>query len=447
MAGFVGLASGLPFIVTTRWYDFYYWPKIVVLYSLLLELTVVALLTDRARWLESVRSPLGRALLVWLGAVTASTVLSVAPLQSLVGADYRYEGLWTWLAYGTIVAGVASTFITAARIRLLLTALLIAAAGMAGLGLVQHFGWAPVPPDPLRVDWTRAWGTTGNPVALGGYLVLLLPVAISLYAYDPRPGWRWVFGALVVLLCAALVATRTRAAWGALVVGAGAWAAASDPHRLRGAVRPLLVLVILLAAVTPAVLLTGTVIRPAASVTGPAAPSLAAQVSSRQTAQQRAFLWWTTVPLVWQRPLLGWGPETLGEIFPAYKSPEFLRLFPEAQQMRLTVDRPHNDLLQQALSTGLLGLAGYVWLWATIFRAAWRTARFERIHESPTGVFPGLLGGVVAYFCQLQFSFNYVSVAPVFWTVVGILAALEAHGLREGSLTVLNFPFDGRTRE
>jgi putative inorganic carbon (HCO3(-)) transporter len=424
VGGFAGLAACLPFIVTTWWYDFYYWPKVVVLYAALLVLTSIALLTDRNHWLRSLQSPVGVALVAWLGALIASTLLSVDPLLSLVGADYRYEGLWTWLAYGAIVAGVASSFVTTSRIRLCLAAILLAAAVMAVLGLLQHFGLSPVPTDLLRAGWTRAWGTTGNPLALGAYLVLLLPVAISFYVHDTRPGWRWVYGGLVVLLYAALLATRTRAAWGALAVGAAVWAAASGPGRLRAAARPLVLLAILLAAVTPAVLLTGPVTKPAGAV----------PLSSRGSADQRAFLWRTTAPLVFRRPLLGWGPETLAEVYPAYKSPEFPRLFPEAQMQTLVVDRPHNDLLQQALSSGLVGLGFYVWLWVTIFQTVVRTARAERIGWTSAGLSAGLLGGIVAYFCQLQLSFSYVSVAPVFWSLVGLVLAL---GRAPGSETTV----------
>ncbi len=424
--GFVGLAACLPFIVTTWWYDFYYWPKIVVLYAALLALTPIALLTDRDHWLRSLRSPVGVALLAWLGALTASTLLSANPLLSLVGADYRYEGLWTWLAYGAIVAGVASSFVTTSRIRLCLGAILLAAAVMAVLGLLQHFGLSPVPTDLLRAGWTRAWGTTGNPLALGAYLVLLLPVAISFYVHDTRPGWRWVYGGLVILLYAALLATRTRAAWGALVVGTAVWAAASGSGRLRAAARPLVLLAVLLAAVTPAVLLTGPVT--------PLAFSPAVPVSSRGSADQRAFLWRTTAPLVFQRPVLGWGPETLGDVYPAYKSPAFPRLFPEAQMQTLVVDRPHNDLLQQAISTGLVGLGLYVWLWVMIFQTVGRSACAERLGRTSAGVAAGLLGGMVAYFCQLQLSFSYVSVAPVFWSLVGLALAL---GQASGSETAI----------
>ncbi len=426
--GVIALVACLPLIVVTRWYDYYYWPKIFVLYGAVGALSVAALQMEGDRWLRGLGSPAGAALAGWLGILTVSTLMSVNPLLSLVGEDYRYEGLLTWLAYGAVVALVAGTLFSARRIRVFLAVLLTAATVMAVLGLLQRWGFTPVPEDALRVDlmkgMPRAWGTTGNPLALGAYLVLLLPVTVSLYAREARLGRRCLLAAATALMYAALVATVARAAWGALLFGLAVWAAATGLSRLRAAAGPLILLGILLAAITPPVLYGGPV--------GHAGPA-AGHVPDPGGAVQRMFLWRTVAPQGLQRPVLGWGPETLAGIYPGYEDPQFKDVFPEARTQRLVVDRPHNDLLQQAVATGLLGLAVYAWFWFTLFRTGWWFARGDHERAAlrpaaapgvPPGLAAGLLGGFAAYFAQLQFSFSYVSVAPVFWALVGTLLAL-----------------------
>jgi O-antigen ligase len=410
--GLIAVSACLPLVVNPAWYDFYFWPKVQVLYGAAALLTALAVRRDRLRWLDPLRSSsTGIALGAWLGLVAAATALSVDPLVSLAGADYRYEGLLTWLAYAAVLALAASAATTVGRARLLLTAVLSAAVVMAGLGLAQHWGLSPVPRDFERMNWTRAWGTTGSPLALGGYLALLLPLPLSLYARGLPSGSRWTYGAAVVLLYAALIATRTRGAWIGFAVGTAVWALATGRARLRESARPLLLLAAALALVTPLVLLSG-----------PHQAAQISQISQRDSAEYREFLWRTTAPLVGRRPLLGWGPETLAQVYPAYGTPEFLRVFPDARRMRIEVDRPHNDFLQQAVSTGLLGLAAYVWLWGTVFRTGWRVARAD---PGGAALASGLLAGCAAYFIQLQFAFSYVSVAPVFWSLVGILLGLS----------------------
>lgn len=413
LGGLALVAALLPLVVNPWWYDVYYWPKVQVLYG------AVALLILTVLWrgeggeiVRALGSPVGIALGAWLGAVVLSTVLSVDPLLSLVGEDYRYEGLLTWLAYGAVIVLSAQTATTPRKIQWLLAAVLASSVVMAVLGLLQYYGWSQVPRDFERTGWWRAWGTTGSPLALGAYLVLLLPLLVGMYARADHPGRRWFLGAVVVLLYAALIATRTRAAWAGLAVGAAVWAVAAGAPVLRRAAGAMTVLGLALAAVTPVVLLTG--------------PLQTAEISERGAAEQRAFLWRTTLPLVWQRPFLGWGPETLSRVYPDYGTPEFQRVFPKAKMMRIEVDRPHSDLLQQAVSTGLLGLGAYVWLWCTLFRAGWQAARGDRgsASDAAGGIAAGLLGGIAGYFLQLQFSFSYVSVAPVFWSLAGVLLAL-----------------------
>lgn len=415
----------LPLVVNPRWYDFYYWPKVQVLYGGVVLLTLLGLWPEgqpaQSRWTWLPRSPLGLAVLAWLGAVTVSTLLSVNLLVSLIGEDYRYEGLLTWLAYGMAVILSGSVLISAERMQRFVGALLLAAAVMAVLGLLQYVGLRPVPVDYSRLGNMRAWGTTGSPLALGAYLVLLLPVAISLYAREPHREWRWGYGGVATLMYAAFVATQTRAAWAAFIVGMAAWMVVTGGRRLREARWALLLLAGVLAAVTPAVLLIGR------------ATSSLPQVSDQRAAQQRAYLWRTVTPLVWQRPLFGWGPETLSQVYPAYKRPEFSEVFPEAKMQRVIVDRPHNDLLQQAVATGLVGLALYGWLWITLFRTARRAARGRAPGSVVSSLAAGLMGGFAAYFFQLQFSFSYVSVAPVFWSLVGMLVALADHPGASGS--------------
>jgi len=413
LAAVAAIVGVVPLAVNPWWYDRYYWPKIQLLYAAtaLGALGALALLCrGRPAPLARLRSPVGLALLAWLAMLTVATVASVDPLTSVVGDDYRYEGLLTWLAYGAAAALAAAALVTAARVRAIVSIALGAAVAISVLGLLQHWGWQPVPTDFERTGWNRAWGTTGNPLALGAYLVLLLPVAASLYAAEPTA--RGVRGAVVVILYAALVASLARGAWGALPVGLVACGAALGSRVLRAAARPLLLLAVCCAVVTPVVLLTGPAQR---------APDRAAVAYS---ANGRWFLWKTSAPLVRERPLLGWGPETLATTYPAYGTPQFFAVYPGARTTTLIVDRPHNDLLQQAIATGLVGLAAYLWLWAALVRTAWRAARTGRT-PGAAALGAGLFGGFVAYFAQLQVLFSYVSVAPVFWVLVGVLLALD----------------------
>jgi O-antigen ligase len=422
----VGAAAAvLPFVVVPAWYDPYYWPKVCTLYAAVAVGVLSLLRTDGALWLRDLGAPLRTALGGWLAALGIATALSVDPLLSFVGEDYRYEGFLTWLAYGALAAVSARALRNPRRLHAVLGLILAGAGVMSGIALMQHLGFSPVPVDATRRGWVRAWATTGSPLALGAYLVLLFPLSVALYA-ESRGARRVTYGVLVLALYAAIVATEARADWAALALGVLAWGVAVGRATVGRVVRPLAVLAALCAAVTPAVLQTG-------------APAALGHVSDAGSMTSRLFIWRTAAPLVFERPWFGWGPDTFARVYPAYGTPQFLRVFPEAAMEHIVVDRPHNDLLQQAIAAGAVGLAAYLWLWYTVVRTTWRTAR-ARAHGDhglrrgddrkstlvdPRLLAAGLLGGFVAYLAQLQLSFSYVSVAPLFWLLVGLVAALR----------------------
>jgi O-antigen ligase len=250
-------------------------------------------------------------------------------------------------------------------------------------------------------------------------------LVVALYA-ESRRSRQLAYGVLAVALYAAIIATEARAEWGALGLGLLVWGVTAGKTVVRRAARPLAALAVVCAAATPAVLLTGP-------------PGAVGHVSDAGSAASRLFIWRTAAPLVIERPILGWGPDTLAQIYPAYGTPEFVRVFPEAAMQHIIVDRPHNDLLQQAIAAGLLGLAAYLWFWYSVLRTAWKTARARAYGDhglrrgddrrsplvDPSVIGPGLLGGFAAYFAQLQLSFGYVSVAPLFWVLLGAVAALR----------------------
>lgn len=69
------IAAVVPLIVSTRAYDYYYWPKVQALYAGVAILGILALGTARQRELRAPRSPLVLAMGGWLAALVVSTLL------------------------------------------------------------------------------------------------------------------------------------------------------------------------------------------------------------------------------------------------------------------------------------------------------------------------------------------------------------------------------------
>lgn len=302
----------------------------------------------------------------------------------------------------------------------------IAVAQYYGLDVIRWLGYRPGSPaeamglavnplpgvDAPTVHWTRSYGTLGNPVFLGGYVSLLLPVAVAVALQ--QPGRRWLaYAAASALLYGALVASQTRSAW---VASAGAGLLLLGWVNLaRLGWRRLAVIAAVFAAITVVMALT----RPGAGLSHRAATTVNMTVNMRdQSLRERLYLWKHTLPLIAERPLLGWGFSTLLGRFPDLGSPEYLRVF---GPILVLIDTPHNDVLHIAFSTGLVGLAAYLWVWAAIAMALRGPSRGRSTMPRLDGAF---LASFAAYGVWLQLAWSHMGPANIFWIFAGVAVAL-----------------------
>jgi hypothetical protein len=148
----------------------------------------------------------------------------------------------------------------------------------------------------------------------------------------------------------------------------------------------------------------------------------------------RITIWRATVQLVRERPLLGYGPETLALVFPRVFPPELVFY----QGREFFVDRAHNWVLDWMVSTGFVGLLMYVLVltvWAVLARQALRSAK----HTWQRPLLAGAIAAVGANLTNNLLSFDVTPTATATWMLMGVVAArARARGSRgEGSDTAL----------
>jgi O-antigen ligase/type II secretory pathway pseudopilin PulG len=129
----------------------------------------------------------------------------------------------------------------------------------------------------------------------------------------------------------------------------------------------------------------------------------------------RLHIWRDTLPMILDSPLLGYGPDNFQESFKPYIGQDLETALTSDPHEVLGVDRAHNHLLQLAATTGLLGLAAYLWVFVSYFRNVYRRGGWPLI---------ALSGGVLAYFLQLQTGIDAIDTSVVFWAILGVSVAL-----------------------
>jgi putative inorganic carbon (HCO3(-)) transporter len=247
-------------------------------------------------------------------------------------------------------------------------------------------------------------GLTDNPNNLALMLNLLIPFAAALALTERRPAYRLVAGAAVLLSSAAVVATFSRAGFvtmATLGLIAFVTLVRKRPLAAFGAV---LVLVLAVPLVPQGYRdRLSTIINIQADPTG--------------SAQERWGDFNAAVAIVARNPIVGAGLDQ-----------NVLALNQERGAAWVQV---HNVYLQYAVDLGLPGLALYLWLFASIFRTAWRARRRAAADPSlhdlavvAASVQASLVAfGVAAMFHPVAYHFYFFCVAGVALAVANALGS------------------------
>lgn len=335
-----------------------------------------------------------------------SMLVSIEPLQSLVGSYPEYQGVLALIAYLVVASGAlalladdAEGFFTSLGRALVATVLAV-----CFLAVLQRIGL-----DPIHYRWgvnlPRARSTLGNASNLGLYLVLAMPTLVERIRRERVRVWRYAAAGSVVLGVVVLVWTSSRGAWLGLAAAATAWlvleAVRWSPRiRVRVAVAALGVAIIFVAAV------------------GLAAPDVFARVASSAdlsggSERWRLSVWDSSMRAAFDRPVLGWGPNSLRFVYPLYRNAD---LAEDASDAQIVADA-HNVFVNTAVERGLpASIALAAWLGALLL-AAWRRRDAGNGSLALVAATSSLVAGLVA----LQFHFLTLDTGPLFFCVAGIV--------------------------
>ncbi len=134
-------------------------------------------------------------------------------------------------------------------------------------------------------------------------------------------------------------------------------------------------------------------------------------------ASNRGYIWGRTIPLLKKYIIAGSGPDNYPIVFP---QDDFLTKANVFYDLNTVVDKPHNLYLQIATNTGVLSLLS---LLAVVFIYFIRSLKlYSKITYDSMDKYIGssCLVGVIGYLSAGIFNDSVVSVAPIFWIVLGL---------------------------
>ncbi|MFT9849635.1 O-antigen ligase family protein [Aneurinibacillus sp. REN35] len=142
----------------------------------------------------------------------------------------------------------------------------------------------------------------------------------------------------------------------------------------------------------------------------------------------RVYEWIKTIELIKQKPILGYGLDTLAYYFPQDDPEKAANL----NDSNVVVDKPHNMYLGIAYGAGVISLAAFLML---IVRHLWEHIKwFKSIgNKGRYSLVLSLLLAWCAYLVQALFNDSIIGTAIIFWILFGISVSIIREDLQESN--------------
>ncbi|OPJ59546.1 O-antigen ligase family protein [Clostridium chromiireducens] len=136
----------------------------------------------------------------------------------------------------------------------------------------------------------------------------------------------------------------------------------------------------------------------------------------------RGYIWSRAIPLLKDNLILGSGPDTFVFRFPQN---DLIGLYYAYGTPNTIVDKPHNLYLQIALNEGIIALVAFLGIMIIYIIDSIKLYALKKDYNKPQ-IFGSLTSlGVIGYLFAGIFNDSVVSVAPIFWIVLGVGVALN----------------------
>jgi len=429
----------VPMVVIPFFLDSIYYAKIFII-QLITVIFVLVYIRSIAQFLiKKPRLPMAVKMgLGYLICITFTLPFSANLYQSIQGGDFRAEGYLALVMYVLLMC-LAAFFYCFKPWHL--WALGIGTISVAGVGIMQYFGINLVPLNGLIAkNQGLGYSTIGNPNFLGTYLTLMLPIFIFTFVKTKK--WPSLIPCSVIYFC--LLSSNTRGAWigSAIAFGLLSFFIVKEkihPKRLIIVVVTFVGLTIFFSMVNPN--FTGRFSsvftdfnklnsgisqkKEKAEKVGQEQPEMIEQpvdVSGiAQLGSSRIYIWQKTWILIKERPLTGYGIETMGMVMEERFAKENQTYFGS-----MRVDKAHNEYLHIAYSSGVIATLSYFLFQASVIVTGLKTIRNAKGTKWYFMSIP-LVCSVVGYLFQALTNISTVSVAYIFWIFCGMIIVNQSH--------------------
>jgi len=416
---YLALAIVTPLIFTTQNTELYEVPKMLFVYlatTIILFLTLIKFILSGKILIP--KNPALAAFAIFVAVQILSTFFSIDKFTSVFGFPSRLNGgLLSQFAYLTIFAA-ALINLTLAQSKKILAAIVVSALAVSLWGIPAHFGKDPsclvLTGKLTSACWQkefdpalRIFSTLGQPNWLASYLVITIPISLSLALAFKNSRSKLFFITTSTILFAALILTNSRS--GAIGIGISLLLfliligkqTLSKNLKYFLAIFALFILITLLFGTSP----TSRISQSLAKKESPQPNLNSQQPSSLPTeSSQIRLIVWRGAFLIFKRwPILGSGPETFVSSYYLVR-PE---MHNQTTEWEFFYNKAHNEFLNYLANTGIFGTISFV-VFITITAAA--IYKISRQEDTQVACYAkGVLSAFIGYLITIFFGFSVVA--------------------------------------
>lgn len=136
----------------------------------------------------------------------------------------------------------------------------------------------------------------------------------------------------------------------------------------------------------------------------------------------RGYIWSRSIPLLKDNLILGKGPDTFVLEFPQN---DLIGKYYAYDTPNMIVDKPHNLYLQIALNNGLIALIAFLGVMLIYIIDSLKLYALKKEYEISELFGAAISLGVIGYLLAGVFNDSVISVAPIFWILLGVGVAVN----------------------
>lgn len=421
---FLGLTLLTPIIFTNINTELYEVPKMFIVYfgaSLLFTLTSLKFVFRKK--ITVPKTPLLILFLAFIGVQVASTVTSIDKFTSIYGYPTRLNGgLISQISYFIILTCILINLSAEKAQKLILTSIVTAFA-VALIGVFSHFNidltcfaltgnissgcWQAEFNPTLRI-----FSTLGQPNWLATYLVLVIPLSLSLLFTSPNGLRKTTFALITFSLFLALIFTGSRSGFAGLIVSLLIFFILSGRQLLIKNRKLFLVFIVIFSVL---ILSFGSTL---ISRLGESLKRQKTVAGGTETGQIRLIVWQGALEAFKKAPILGNGPETFAYSYSINRP----LAHNQTTEWNFFYNKAHNELLNYLANIGLFGTLFYLAFIFVSLRELFKITRNKNPVNSALS--KAVISALVGYHIAIFFGFSTAASQLFMYMSLGLTLSL-----------------------